>query len=68
MYLQGCIYYYAILQVDAHNVVPCWVASDKQEYAARTIRGKITRNLPTYLVDFPEMVEHPHRTDKQCVS
>lgn len=30
-------------QVDAHNIVPCWVASDKLEYGARTIRGKIHR-------------------------
>jgi deoxyribodipyrimidine photo-lyase len=27
-----------IVQVDAHNIVPCWHASDKLEYAARTIR------------------------------
>jgi deoxyribodipyrimidine photo-lyase len=25
-------------QVDAHNIVPVWEASDKQEYGARTIR------------------------------
>ena len=25
-------------KVDAHNIVPVWVTSDKQEYAARTIR------------------------------
>jgi deoxyribodipyrimidine photo-lyase len=25
-------------QVDAHNIVPLWEASDKQEYGARTIR------------------------------
>eukprot|EP01048_Picozoa_sp_COSAG05_P036396 COSAG05_NODE_16373_length_347_cov_1.221774_1_plen_55_part_01 len=25
-------------EVDAHNVVPCWVASPKKEYGARTIR------------------------------
>ena len=28
-----------VVQVDAHNVVPCWHASDKLEYGARTIRG-----------------------------
>lgn len=49
-----------LVQVDAHNVVPCWVTSDKQEYAARTIRGKITRQLSTYLVEFPVVTEHPH--------
>ncbi len=24
-------------EVDAHNIVPCWIASPKQEYAAYTI-------------------------------
>ena len=36
-------------QVDAHNVVPVWVASDKKETAARTIRKKIHTKLPTFL-------------------
>lgn len=31
----------AVFEVDAHNVVPVWVASDKQEVGARTIRKKI---------------------------
>ncbi len=42
-------------QVDAHNIVPLWVASDKQEFAAYTIRPKITRLLNQYLTDFPEL-------------
>ncbi|XP_034469213.1 deoxyribodipyrimidine photo-lyase isoform X1 [Hippoglossus hippoglossus] len=46
-------------QVDAHNIVPCWVASPKQEYAARTIRGKITKLLPDFLTDFPPVEKHP---------
>lgn len=46
----------AVLQVDAHNVVPVWVASDKLEYAARTIRPRITSRLAEYLVDFPPLV------------
>ena len=50
-------------QVDAHNVVPCWVASDKQEYGARTIRRKITDRLPEYLTEFPAVVRHPHPAD-----
>jgi deoxyribodipyrimidine photo-lyase len=41
-------------QVDAHNVVPVWIASDKIEYAARTIRTKIHRQLDRYLVEIPE--------------
>uniref|UniRef100_A0A667YP38 Deoxyribodipyrimidine photo-lyase n=1 Tax=Myripristis murdjan TaxID=586833 RepID=A0A667YP38_9TELE len=47
------------IQVDAHNVVPCWVASGKLEYSARTIRGKITNLLPEFLTDFPPVVKHP---------
>ena len=30
-----------LFEVDAHNVVPVWVASNKQEVGARTIRKKI---------------------------
>ncbi|KAJ8764206.1 hypothetical protein K2173_005386 [Erythroxylum novogranatense] len=42
-----------IQEVDAHNVVPIWVASDKLEYSARTIRSKINKRLPEFLIDFP---------------
>lgn len=42
-------------EVDAHNVVPVWEPTDKLEYAARTIRPKITKLLPEYLVEFPEL-------------
>ena len=46
--------------VDAHNVVPAWRVSDKQEYAARTIRPRIHRLLPEFLEEFPEVRPHPH--------
>ncbi|XP_041804411.1 CPD photolyase isoform X1 [Chelmon rostratus] len=49
-----------LIQVDAHNIVPCWVASPKLEYAARTIRGKITKLLPEFLTDFPPVEKHPY--------
>ncbi|KAI3433882.1 hypothetical protein D9Q98_003684 [Chlorella vulgaris] len=42
-------------EVDAHNVVPAWVASEKREYAARTIRPKIHSKLPEFLTDYPEL-------------
>eukprot|EP00597_Dinobryon_sp_UTEXLB2267_P008745 CAMPEP_0170094850 /NCGR_PEP_ID=MMETSP0019_2-20121128/27550_1 /TAXON_ID=98059 /ORGANISM="Dinobryon sp., Strain UTEXLB2267" /LENGTH=508 /DNA_ID=CAMNT_0010316357 /DNA_START=78 /DNA_END=1604 /DNA_ORIENTATION=+ len=42
-----------MVQVDAHNIVPCWVASVKLEYSARTIRGKIQTLLPQFLPDIP---------------
>ncbi|XP_041029258.1 CPD photolyase isoform X2 [Carcharodon carcharias] len=48
------------VQVDAHNIVPCWVASEKQEYSARTIRRKIHDKLPQFLTDFPPVVQHPY--------
>jgi deoxyribodipyrimidine photo-lyase len=53
-------------EVDAHNIVPCWLASDKMEYGASTIRKKISRQLPEFLDDFPPLVRqrpmfHTHR-------
>ncbi|MQL99100.1 hypothetical protein Taro_031816 [Colocasia esculenta] len=45
----------AVHEVDAHNVVPLWSASGKLEYSARTIRTKIHKLLPEYLVEFPEL-------------
>ncbi|RVW50658.1 Deoxyribodipyrimidine photo-lyase [Vitis vinifera] len=45
----------SIHEVDAHNIVPTWVASEKLEYSARTIRGKINKLLPEYLIDFPTL-------------
>jgi hypothetical protein len=50
--LPGC----SLAEVDAHNVVPCWVASDKKEYGARTIRRKINDKLPEFLTEFPLVV------------
>ncbi|MBD3296565.1 MAG: deoxyribodipyrimidine photo-lyase [Candidatus Omnitrophica bacterium] len=47
------------LEVDAHNIVPCWETSEKQEYAAHTIRKKIEARLDEYLVDFPRINLHP---------
>lgn len=46
-------------EVDAHNVVPAWLASDKREYAARTIRPKIHAKLPEFLREFPEVPRQP---------
>ncbi|XP_063074810.1 CPD photolyase [Engraulis encrasicolus] len=57
-----------LIQVDAHNVVPCWEASGKLEYSARTIRGKITKLLPTYLTEFPIVDKHPHTSKRAAES
>ena len=40
-------------EVDAHNIVPCRVASPKLEYAAYTLRPKITKQLSNYLTAYP---------------
>lgn len=48
-------------EVDAHNIVPAWVASDKQEYGAYTIRSKIDRLLDVYLEEFPIPRRLPYR-------
>ncbi|HAR45536.1 MAG TPA: hypothetical protein DCS05_05000 [Nitrospiraceae bacterium] len=47
--------------MDAHNIVPCWIASTKQEFGAYTIRPKINRLLDDYLTEFPSLKRHPHQ-------
>ena len=46
-----------VITVDAHNIVPCQVASTKQEFGAYTIRPKINKLLADYIQDFPEIEE-----------
>ena len=48
-----------LFEVDAHNVVPCWAASEKAEYGAYTLRPRLTRLLPRFLTDFPALQKHP---------
>ena len=46
-------------EVDAHNIVPCWVASPKQEYGAYTFRPKIRKWLREFLEEFPVVKKLP---------
>lgn len=46
-------------EVDAHNVVPCRVASARQEYGAHTFRPRLLRALPEFLTGFPGLEKHP---------
>ena len=46
-------------EVDSHNIVPCWIASNKQEYGAYTIRPKIYKYLFELLEPFPQLKSHP---------
>lgn len=48
-----------LVEVDAHNVVPCFIASTKREYAAATLRPKIHKRLPEFLEPFPDLPVFP---------
>ena len=47
--IEGITHY----EVDAHNIVPCRIASSKAEFGAYTIRPKIKKQLNTFLTEFP---------------
>ncbi|NTW04948.1 MAG: deoxyribodipyrimidine photo-lyase [Peptococcaceae bacterium] len=49
----------SFVEIDAHNIVPYHQVSEKQEYAAYTIRHKLHKRLGEYLREFPQMVRHP---------
>lgn len=51
---------WATFEVDAHNIVPCWVTSPKKEFSAYTIRPKIHKYLPDFLEPFPQVEPHPY--------
>ncbi len=42
-------------EVDAHNIVPCRFVSQKVEFGAYSLRPKINKLLPEFLVDIPEL-------------
>jgi len=42
-------------EVDAHNVIPSFYISNKQEWGAYTLRPKVNRLLDQYLVEFPKV-------------
>ncbi|MGW8288279.1 MAG: deoxyribodipyrimidine photo-lyase, partial [Desulfobulbales bacterium] len=50
--------------VDGHNIVPCWQASPKQEYAAYTLRPKLKKLLPEFLSGFPRLKIHPFSSNE----
>jgi deoxyribodipyrimidine photo-lyase len=52
-------------EVDAHNIIPVWIASQKQEFGAYTIRPKIKKLLPEYLTEFPMLINHPYKFEAE---
>ena len=49
---------FPFFEVDAHNIVPCWLASPKAEWAAYSFRPKIHRLLPEFMDEFPPLKRH----------
>ena len=47
-----------LYEVDAHNCIPVWHTSKKQEFAAHTIRGKVHTLLPSFLEAHGKLANH----------
>ncbi|KAL5108553.1 Deoxyribodipyrimidine photo-lyase [Taenia crassiceps] len=56
-----------LYQVDAYNVVPVWVASEKLECGAWTIREKLHDKAKNFLTDFPPVIRHPVLSKSEAV-
>jgi deoxyribodipyrimidine photo-lyase len=46
--------------VDAHNIIPVWLLSDKEEFAAHSIRFKFNKLLGNYLLEPQTIKEHKY--------
>ena len=49
-----------IIICDNHNIVPIWVASNKQEYSARTLRPKLHKHLDEFFTPIPNLQKHKY--------
>ena len=49
--------------VDTHNIIPAWVASEHQEFAAHTFRRKVHNHLETFLKEPAKVQQHPQSVD-----
>ena len=66
--LLACTFTCSVLygvQVDAHNIVPCWEASDKAEEAAYLMRGQLQKHVHKYMTEFPPVIQHPYPIETQ---
>ena len=50
--------------IDAHNIVPTWAVSEKQEFAAHTFRRKIHLLLDEFMHPIPKIIPHPFSLKK----
>jgi deoxyribodipyrimidine photo-lyase len=58
----------AVDEVDAHNIVPCQLVSDKEEFAAYTFRPKITKLLPEFMDEFPPLIKQHGKLQMQRIN
>jgi deoxyribodipyrimidine photo-lyase len=58
----------SVYVVDTHNIIPTWVLSDKEEFAAHTIRRKIHKALGTWCIEPGSLQKHPHKLSKDISS
>lgn len=47
------------LVVDTHNIIPVWVASESEEFAAHTFRSKVHAKLADWLEEPTKLKKHP---------
>tara|TARA_Y100001970_G_scaffold131993_1_gene162808 strand:+ start:516 stop:1850 length:1335 start_codon:yes stop_codon:yes gene_type:complete len=52
--------------VDTHNIIPAWVLSNKEEYAAHTIRNKIYKKLKDWLIEPEKITKHPYQWNREA--
>lgn len=52
-----------LYEVDAHNCIPVWELSQKQEFAAHTIRRKVHEKLPLFLEEHGKLANHTTNGD-----
>jgi deoxyribodipyrimidine photo-lyase len=46
-----------MFEVDAHNVIPAFYVTNKQEWGAYTLRPKVHKLLDKYLTEFPAIIK-----------
>lgn len=42
------------IQIDAHNIVPTWISSNKAEYMAKHLRSKLEKHKAKFLTQYPK--------------
>ena len=57
----------SMLEVDTHNIIPCWFVSNKQEFGAYTLRPKINKLLKEFLVEIPKISKSTHTIKKEKI-